>query len=154
MVIRGASWGQGFTTEGSWTRRPGLRRWKDRWKLRGQLESGVVLTRSPGRKSHARWCWATACPGTFRELSWVLLEPQPWSLTQATAGWTAVPVEEGGQGLSLSRLGVCPPTQLWLGLRKQPCFLHFKGFFIGHPVHFPGALAGGRGHRQATLGRE
>lgn len=85
-------------------------------------------------------------PGTFRELSWVLLEPPLWSLTQAPAGWTAVAVEEGGQGFS-SRLGVCPPIHLlWLGLRKQSCF---KGFFL---VAFPGALAGGRGHRQATLG--
>lgn len=55
-----------------------------------------------------------------------------------------MPVEEGGQGLSLSRLGVCPPVQLlWLGLRKQPCFLHFKGFFLGHhPVTFLEHLLG------------
>lgn len=44
------------------------------------------------------------------------------------------------------------PSQL--GLRKQPCFLHFKGFSLGHPVDFPGALAWGRDHRQVALGGE
>lgn len=50
------------------------------------------------------------------------------------------------------QVGVCPPKPASLaGLRKQPCFLDFKGFSRGHPVDLPGALACARDHRQVAL---
>lgn len=100
------------------------------------------------------WCWIVACSGAFSELSWTLPELGQWSLTQITSRWTVVPCR-GGKGSHFPGWRCALPTQsLWLGLRKQPCFLHFKGFFLGHPVDFPGAPAWGRDHRQVVLGEE
>lgn len=47
-------------------------------------------------------------------------------------------MEEGEQ-----RFGVYHPSSVsWLGLRKQLCFLYFKGFLIRPPKDFPRAFAG------------
>lgn len=115
MVIRGVSWGQGSAAEGS---RPGRRGLRSRQGVKGRGSRGasliLVYPVSWGRSSRVGG-WGCSLPRGLQRAQ------------QKPAGARAMIFDKGRLKADSGALWKREGRGLWL--RKQPCFLHLRGFF-------------------------